>query len=169
MTIYKVLHFPDARLHKKTRSIATITDEIKTLVDDMFETMYHARGIGLAATQIGSDLNLAVIDVTKDKSQQWVLINPKIVEKRNEETMQEACLSVPNHFDTLKRATWVKLCAQDIHGKTYELEAEGLLAHCIQHEVDHLQGILYIDRLSALKKERFKKKFEKQHRDCPSC
>src|SRR5665648_333664 len=141
MALMKILHFPDPRLRNKGRTIDNFADPaLQTLIDDMFETMYDARGVGLAATQVGVDLHLAVMDVTNDKTQPLVLINAEILEAKNKETMVEGCLSVPHHYDTLERATWVKMRAFDRHGKSFELEGEGVLAECIQHELDHLQG-----------------------------
>jgi peptide deformylase len=127
----------------------------------MAETMYSAPGIGLAATQVDVHQRIIVIDITEDKNNLLVLINPRLLEKRGEETNQEGCLSVPEVFEKVKRAEWIKVSALDENGKKFELEAEGLLAVCIQHEVDHLLGKVFVDYLSNLKKNRIKKKLIK--------
>lgn len=161
MAIRKIVYLPHPALRAGTQDVTEFNDELQTLIDDMFETMYDARGVGLAAPQIALDFNLAVIDATQDKSQQLVLINPEIIAREGEETMQEGCLSVPGGFDTVTRAAKVTMRALDRHGKEYELSAEGLLAEAIQHEIDHLHGKLYIDLLSPLKRDRAKKRLEK--------
>jgi peptide deformylase len=165
MALLKILHVPDPRLREKAWPIENIDDEIHQLIEDMFETMYDAPGVGLAATQVGIAKRLAVIDVSQEKNQRLVLINPEILEKRDEEIMEEGCLSVPYHADKVKRATWVKMRALDQKGKVYELESTGLLAECIQHEIDHLDGKLYIDYLSSLKRNRIVEKIKKIKRE----
>ncbi|CAN5414281.1 peptide deformylase [soil metagenome] len=163
MALLEILHFPDARLRIKTKPVTEITPQIQTLLDDMFETMYEAPGVGLASTQVNiiNPLRIAVIDVTSDKSQQLCLLNPEILETRDPVKMQEGCLSVPGEYETVTRYTWVKMRAMDRNGKIYELEADGLLAEAIQHEIDHLDGKLYIDQLSFLKRERIRSRIVK--------
>jgi peptide deformylase len=161
MTIRSIIHLPDARLRSATEAITVFDADLQQLIDDMFETMYAAKGIGLAAPQIAINKKLAVIDVSNDKSSTLCLINPQIVDKRGEALMEEGCLSVPGVYDKAPRALWVKLSALDRNGKPYEIEAEGLLAHCIQHEVDHLNGKLFLDYLSPLKRQLARRKLEK--------
>ncbi len=161
MALYPLVTLPDKRLRVNTKAITVFDDKLHTLVEDMFETMYAERGVGLAATQIGLDMRIAVIDVVGDKKTQYVLINPEVTKLGEMVKMHEGCLSVPGVSEEVVRATKVHLKAQDQHGKTYELEATELLAECIQHEVDHLNGKLYIDLLSSLKRDRLLKKMEK--------
>ncbi len=143
----------------------TFDDELRRTIDDMFETMYDAPGIGLAATQVGIPLQLAVIDVSEDKNERRVMINPELLAQEGRCNSEEGCLSVPGYYDTVARAERVKLRAQDAHGETYELEADGLLAVCIQHEIDHLNGHLFIDYLSDLKRRRVRRQMEKARRE----
>lgn len=165
MTIRTVIFLPDARLRAKTETIESFAEDLQTLVDDMFETMYAAKGVGLAAPQIGISKKIAVIDTSRDRSQQLCLINPEITERLGgEDLMEEGCLSVPGAYDKAPRALQVKMKALDRHGKPFELEADGLLAHCIQHEIDHLNGKLFVDYLSPLKKKMAIKKLEKTKR-----
>ncbi|HXH04498.1 MAG TPA: peptide deformylase [Candidatus Competibacteraceae bacterium] len=159
-----ILHFPDPRLRKKAVPVDTVDEGIRRLVDDMFETMYAAPGIGLAATQVNVHKRVVVIDVSEEKNQPLVLINPTILEKRGEEEMDEGCLSVPGFYETVRRAEWVRVAAMDRNGEPFELETGGLLAVCIQHEIDHLDGRLFVDYLSSLKRDRIRKKLEKQER-----
>lgn len=161
MTIYTIIQLPDVRLRAPTAPVTVFDEVLQQLINDMFETMYAAKGIGLAAPQIAISKKLAVIDVSNDKSKTWCLINPVIVERKGEELMEEGCLSVPGIYDKAPRALWVKLQALDRHGNLYEIEAEGLLAHCIQHEVDHLNGTLFLDHLSPLKRQLARKKLDK--------
>lgn len=166
MTIHSIISIPDPRLRQVCLSIDTIDANLQLLIDEMFETMYAAPGVGLAAPQIGINRRLAVIDVTQDKSQQLVLINPVIIKKEGEEVFDEGCLSVPGGiYDKVERASWVKMQALNRDGKSYEIEAEGLLAQCIQHELDHLDGKLYIDKLSSLKRFRISQKVQKYKRE----
>jgi peptide deformylase len=165
MALYPLVTLPDKRLRVNTKPITVFDDKLQTLVEDMFETMYAERGVGLAATQIGLDIRIAVIDVVGDKKTQYVLINPEVTKLGEMVKMHEGCLSVPGVSDEVMRATKVHLKAQDQHGKTYELEATELLAECIQHEVDHLNGKLYIDLLSSLKRDRLLKKMDKTRAD----
>ena len=161
MAIYPIIQLPDVRLRAPTAPITVFDKALQQLIDDMFETMYVAKGIGLAAPQIAISKTLAVIDVSNSKSKTWCLINPVIVERKGEALMEEGCLSVPGVYDKAPRALWVKLQALDRNGKPYEIEAEGLLAHCIQHEVDHLNGKLFLDHLSPLKQQLARKKLDK--------
>ncbi len=162
MAILNILHFPDARLRNKAKPIAAVDDALRQLIDDMFETMYTAPGIGLAATQVNVAQRLMVIDVTAEKTQPLCFINPEILDKSGEEEMEEGCLSVPGYYDLVRRAERVKVRAQDRNGQSFEIDADGLLAVCIQHEIDHLDGKLFVDYLSELKRQRLRKKIEKQ-------
>tara|TARA_B110000495_G_scaffold178483_1_gene171251 strand:+ start:220 stop:714 length:495 start_codon:yes stop_codon:yes gene_type:complete len=161
MTILNILKYPDQRLYTIANEVKVVNSKIKKLISDMAETMYGAPGIGLAATQVDVHQRIIVIDISEDKNNLLVLINPRLLEKRGEETNQEGCLSVPEVFEKVKRAEWIKVSALDENGKKFELEAEGLLAVCIQHEVDHLLGKVFVDYLSSLKKNRIKKKLIK--------
>ena len=161
MTILNILKYPDQRLYTIANEVKVVNSKIKKLISDMAETMYSAPGIGLAATQVDVHQRIIVIDISEDKNNLLVLINPRLLEKRGEDTNQEGCLSVPEVFEKVKRAEWIKVSALDENGKKFELEAEGLLAVCIQHEVDHLQGKVFVDYLSNLKKNRIKKKLIK--------
>tara|TARA_B110000046_G_scaffold126887_1_gene133267 strand:+ start:2495 stop:2989 length:495 start_codon:yes stop_codon:yes gene_type:complete len=161
MTILNILKYPDQRLYTIANEVKVVNSKIKKLISDMAETMYGAPGIGLAATQVDVHQRIIVIDISEDKNNLLVLINPRLLEKRGEETNQEGCLSVPEVFEKVKRAEWIKVSALDENGKKFELEAEGLLAVCIQHEVDHLLGKVFVDYLSNLKKNRIKKKLIK--------
>ena len=161
MTILNILKYPDQRLYTIANEVKVVNSKIKKLISDMAETMYSAPGIGLAATQVDFHQRIIVIDISEDKNNLLVLINPRLLEKRGEETNQEGCLSVPEVFEKVKRAEWIKVSALNENGKKFELEAEGLLAVCIQHEVDHLLGKVFVDYLSNLKKNRIKKKLIK--------
>lgn len=161
MAIYPIIQLPDVRLRAPTAPVIVFDEALQQLIDDMFETMYAAKGIGLAAPQIAISKKLAVIDVSNNKSKTWCLINPVIVEKKGEALMEEGCLSVSGIYDKIPRALWVKLQALDRHGKPYEIEAEDLLAHCIQHEIDHLNGTLFLDYLSPLKRQLARKRLDK--------
>lgn len=165
MAILKILHFPDPRLREPGVPVETFDAELARTVEDMFETMYDAPGIGLAATQVGIALQLAVIDVSEEKNERRVLINPELISRDGGCDSEEGCLSVPGYFDTVTRAERVHVRARDQHGKPYELEAEGLLAVCIQHEMDHLSGQLFIDYLSDLKRRRVRRQLEKARRE----
>ena len=161
MALLEILRFPDARLRTKATPIDKVTDELRSMVDDMFETMYEAPGIGLAATQVDLHKQLVVIDVSEDKNEPHCFINPEITYAEGEEVCQEGCLSVPEFFADVTRAENIKVKALNLDGKEFVLEADGLLAVCIQHELDHLKGKLFVDYLSPLKQMRLKKKFEK--------
>jgi len=159
-----VLHFPDPRLRKPAKPVEGVDEAIRALANDMLETMYDAPGIGLAATQVNVQKRVIVIDISEEKNQPLVLINPIILEKRGQESCEEGCLSVPGVFETVQRAEWIRVSALNRAGETFELETDGLLAVCIQHEIDHLDGKLFVDYLSALKRDRIRKKLIKQAR-----
>jgi peptide deformylase len=161
MAIHTILYLPDSRLRDVAKPIVNFDDQLQTLIDDMFETMYHARGVGLAAPQIGVSLRLSVIDVVGDKKNQLVIINPEIIASEGEKKFDEGCLSVPGAYDTVIRAEKVTVSALDRTGKLFEIKADGLLAECLQHEIDHMNGKLFIDLLSPLKKAMARKKLEK--------
>ena len=164
MSILTVLEFPDRRLRTKAKEVIVFDQAIKTLVDDMTETMYEAKGVGLAATQINVHQRVIVIDVSEEKDAPLCLINPEIIEKEGIEESEEGCLSVPGFFENIKRADHVKIKAQDKEGKSFEMEAGELLSVCIQHEMDHLDGKLFVDYLSPLKRRRIKAKLDKIHK-----
>jgi len=164
MATLEILHFPDERLRTVAVPVDGFDDDLRRLVDDMFETMYAAPGIGLAATQVNVHKRVIVIDVSEEKDQPLVLINPEIVTRDGDEEMEEGCLSVPGFFEKVRRAETVRVRARDVNGAVLELEADGLLAVCIQHEIDHLDGKLFVDYLSQLKRQRIRKKLEKQQR-----
>jgi peptide deformylase len=163
MAVLAILHHPDPRLRIKARPVVDFGPALQKLIDDMFETMYDAPGVGLAATQVGVDLRVAVMDAGgEDKPEPQVLINPEIVEASDRQEMDEGCLSVPEISDKVQRYNRLTLKALDRSGQPYEIEVEGLRAQAIQHEIDHLDGKLYIDYLSSLKRERILKKLRKQ-------
>lgn len=164
MALLEILHFPDPRLRKKARPVDKVDDQIRQTVGDMLETMYAAPGIGLAATQVNIQQQIIVMDVSENKNEPLCLINPVIVTKEGNEEMQEGCLSVPGIFETVQRAEKITVKALDENGNAITHEANGLLAVCIQHEMDHLDGLLFVDYLSPLKRERIKKKLLKQKR-----
>jgi peptide deformylase len=164
MALLDILHHPDPRLREKAKPIERFDAALQRLIDDMFETMYAAPGVGLAATQVGIPQRVAVMDCAVEEGQRepMVVINPEIVEPAEPEEVEEGCLSVPGVRDKIKRYKRIKLRALDRTGKPYEIEADGLLAQCIQHEVDHLNGKLYIDYLSTLKRERLMKRMREE-------
>ncbi len=164
MAILDILHFPDPRLRKRANAVDKIDDQLRILVDDMFETMYQAPGIGLAATQVNVQKRVLIIDISKEQDQPMVFINPEILVKSGVEEMDEGCLSVPGVYERVQRAERIKVSALDLQGERFEMEAEGLLAVCVQHEIDHLDGKLFVDYLSQLKRQRIRKKLEKQRR-----
>ncbi len=157
-----ILHYPDPRLRTKARPVECVDDDIRTLVKDMFETMYAAPGIGLAATQVNVHKQIVVIDISEDHSQPLVLINPEILSSHGETDTEEGCLSVPGIYEAVSRAEQISVRTLDLDGNSREFEAEGILAVCIQHELDHLQGKLFVDYLSKLKQSRIRKKLEKK-------
>jgi len=164
MAQLKILHYPDNRLRTQAQPVKNVDDQVRQLVADMLETMYAAPGIGLAATQVNVHQQVVVIDVSEEKDQPLCLINPQIIESEGEEESEEGCLSVPDIYDRVRRAELVTVKALDRDGKEFTLKADGLLAVCIQHEIDHLQGNLFVDYLSPLKQQRLRKKIEKSRR-----
>lgn len=164
MALLPILHFPDPRLHTKAVPVARVDDRIRTLIRDMAETMYEAPGIGLAATQVNVHERVVVIDVSEDQSSLQAFINPEILERSGEQVGEEGCLSVPGVYDKVVRAERVKVRALNEQGEPFELEADGLLAVCIQHELDHLDGKVFVEYLSLLKQGRIKSKLAKRAR-----
>lgn len=165
MAILDILTYPDPRLYKVAAAVTEVNDEIRQLVRNMAETMYDAPGIGLAATQVDVHQQVIVMDLSEDKSQLQVFINPKILSKSGTQDYEEGCLSVPGVYDMVTRAESITVQALNEHGKTFTLEAEGLLAVCIQHEIDHLLGKVFVEYLSGLKQSRIKNKLKKRQRD----
>ena len=164
MALLPILRYPDPRLHTKAKPVAVVDYRIRQLAADMAETMYEAPGIGLAATQVNVHEQLIVIDVSEDKSKLLTLINPQILARDGECEGEEGCLSVPGIYETVKRSQKVKVRALGLDGMPFELEAEDLLAVCVQHEMDHLQGKVFVEYLSMLKQNRIKAKLAKQAR-----
>ena len=164
MAILDILHYPDKRLRTVARPVDQVDDSIRQLADDMLETMYDAPGIGLAATQVDVHKRVIVIDVSEEKDSPLVLINPEIIEADGREVCQEGCLSVPDFYENVERAEHVVVKALDRNGQEFTVDAHGLLAVCIQHEMDHLVGKLFVDYLSPLKFQRMKKKLQKNLR-----
>lgn len=164
MAILEILRYPDSRLRNKAKPVEQVDAETKQLIDDMFETMYKASGIGLAATQVNSTKRLLVLDISEEHNDPLCLINPEIVFAEGEEQGDEGCLSVPGFYEPVKRATHIQVKALDRDGSPIELDLEGLPAVCVQHEIDHLDGKLFIDYLSSLKRTRIRKKLEKDAR-----
>jgi len=165
MAVLEILRFPDPRLRIKAKPVTAIDDSIRKLVEDMFETMYASNGVGLAATQIGIDKRIFTMDVSETRDQKYCIINPEIVSREGKQWETEGCLSVGGDaYDKVERAAKVVLRAIDLDGKPIELHGEELMAACIQHEIDHLDGILFIDHLSRLKQERIRKRIEKINR-----
>ena len=165
MAILEILAYPDPRLRTKAKLVTKIDDELLRKVEDMYETMYHAKGVGLAATQVNIHEQIFVMDVSEAQDQKICVLNPEIIHMEGEQYESEGCLSVNGAYDKVKRAMKVRMRGMGLDEKPIELEAEGLMAVCIQHEVDHLNGILFIDHLSRLKQERIRKKTEKFHRE----
>ena len=165
MAILEILEYPDKRLRTLAKPVKEFDPELSSLIDNMFETMYEAPGIGLAASQVNVHRQLIVMDLSEEKNEPRVFINPEInILEGEPEKMQEGCLSIPGFYEDIERIEHVLIKALDRHGKAFELEATGLLAVCIQHEMDHLDGKLFVDYLSALKRNRIKKKLEKAHK-----
>ncbi|WP_295802951.1 peptide deformylase [uncultured Microbulbifer sp.] len=165
MAKLEILEFPDPRLRKVAEAVAEVSDEHRTLIEDMFETMYEAPGVGLAATQVNVHERIVVIDVSEDQSEPLVMINPEVEVLDPEiHKYDEGCLSVPGFYESVERPRKIRLKALDRNGEAYALEAEGLLAVCIQHEIDHLDGKLFVDYISPLKRNRIRSKLEKAHR-----
>ncbi len=166
MALLPIINYPDARLHKKAKPVAVVDDRIRQLVRDMADTMYDAPGVGLAATQVDVHERVVVIDVSEDSNQLLALINPEITWKSEErQTYEEGCLSVPGVYDEVERSSRIRCKALDQNGKPFEFEAEGLLAVCVQHELDHLEGKVFVEYLSNLKQNRIKTKLKKAERD----
>jgi len=165
MALLKIVHYPDPRLHKVAQPIATVDDNIKALVADMAETMYAAPGIGLAATQVDRHVRLIVVDISEAKDDLKVFINPEILSASGQSEHEEGCLSVPGIYDRVTRPERIRVRALDREGQPFELETDGLLAVCIQHEIDHLDGKVFVEYLSRLKQERIRKKLLKQARE----
>ncbi len=159
--LLSILHYPDSRLRTVAKPVEQVNDEVRKMVKDMFETMYDAPGIGLAATQIDHHQRIIVIDLSEEKNQPLCLINPEIIEKDGEIDWEEGCLSVPDYYQCVKRANHIKVRALNEQGESFELEADELLGVCIQHEIDHLNGILFVDHLSKLKQKRLLEKTKK--------
>ena len=164
MALLEILHYPDPRLRKVAKPVTTFDSALQKLAEDMLETMYAAPGIGLAATQVNVDKRMVVIDISSEHDAPICLVNPRILETRGEGEMDEGCLSVPGTFETVSRAAWIRVAAVDVLGQPFEIECEDLLAVCVQHELDHLDGKLFVDRLSPLKRSRIRRKFEKAQR-----
>ena len=164
MALLPILHYPDPRLRTRAAPVAVVDDRIRRLVADLFETMYAAPGIGLAATQVDVHQRVIVLDTSEDRSQPLALVNPEILSRDGVERMDEGCLSVPGVFEEVERAERIRVRALDRDGRPLEMEAAGLLAVCIQHELDHLEGRLFVDYLSDLKRTRIRSKLEKEQR-----
>jgi peptide deformylase len=165
MAILPILQYPDERLHKVAKKVEKIDDAIRKLVRDMAETMYSAPGVGLAATQIDKHIQLIVLDVSDTHNELRVYINPELVDSTGEKVSEEGCLSVPGIYEDVSRAEKVTVRALDENGKTFSVEAEGLLSVCIQHEMDHLKGRVFVEHLSHLKQTRIRAKLKKQRRE----
>jgi len=164
MTRLNILKYPDSRLRTVAKPVVEVTDSIRQFIDDMFETMYAAPGIGLAATQVDRHERMIVIDISAEKDQPLVLINPEITAKDGVEVCEEGCLSLPGVYEKVERAESIKLQALDRNGDRFEMAADGLLAVCVQHEIDHLDGKVFVDYLSPLKQKRISKKLEKNQK-----
>jgi len=164
MSLLTILEYPDPRLRTRAEPVAVFDEAFGRLVDDMFETMYAAPGIGLAATQVDVHKQLIVIDISEEKNERHVFVNPVILERSGTALTEEGCLSVPGIFDEVQRASHVRVRARDRHGIEFEQDLEGILAVCLQHEMDHLDGKLFVDYLSDLKRERIRKKLDKERK-----
>ncbi len=165
MALLKILHYPDPRLHTVAKPVAVVDDKIRQLAADMAETMYSAPGIGLAATQVDRHVRMIVVDVSEEKNRLMTFINPRIVMKEGEAVHEEGCLSVPGIYDKVTRAERVRVQALNLQGESFELDAAGLLGVCIQHEIDHLDGKVFVEYLSRLKQTRIRHKLLKQARE----
>lgn len=164
MALLNILHFPDPRLRQKALPVEKVNDEIRQLAQDMLETMYDAPGIGLAATQVNEQKRIIVIDVSEDKTSPLFLINPELLITEGERDFEEGCLSVPEAYELVTRADRIRVRALNLQGEVFEMDADGILATCIQHEIDHLEGKLFVDYLSNLKRQRIKKRLEKHQK-----
>jgi len=160
----QILHYPDPRLRRQAEPVTEVTDEVRSLIADMAETMYEAPGVGLAAIQIGVAQRVVVIDISETRDQLRVFVNPEIVEADGKQALEEGCLSVPGIFEPVARAAHLRVRALDRDGQPFEYEADGFLATCIQHEIDHLEGKVFVDHLSRLKQQRIRKKLAKHQR-----
>lgn len=165
MAILHILNYPDPRLRIKAMPVQTVNDETRRLIDDMLETMYNAPGIGLAAPQVDVSKRVIVIDISEHRNDPLCLVNPEILERQDIEQMEEGCLSVPGIYEVVERAARVRVRGLNREGKPIVMDVGGLLAVCIQHEIDHLEGKLFVDYLSEMKRKRIRKKVEKQHRN----
>lgn len=165
MALLPILHYPDPRLHQSATPVTEFTAQLKQLAEDMTETMYAAPGVGLAAPQVNVHKRLVVIDVSEDKNALMVLVNPQILAQEGTQEYEEGCLSVPGVYSKITRAARVRVQAQDLDGAPFEVEADGLLAVCLQHEIDHLDGKVFVDYLSQLKQNRIRTKLLKQARE----
>ena len=164
MTRLTILEYPDPRLRTKALPVGAVDAQLRDLIDDMLETMYAAKGIGLAATQVDVHRRLLVADVSEGRDEPRVFVNPEILSSEGTETSQEGCLSVPGYYDEIERAERIRVRAQDRDGRTFEADLDGLLAICVQHEIDHLDGKLFVDYLSEMKRQRVRKKIEKERK-----
>ncbi len=164
MAILEILEYPDSRLRTRAEPVEQVTDDLRQLAEDMLETMYAAPGIGLAATQVNVHKRMLVVDVSEGRDDPQVLINPEIIERDGEQVSEEGCLSVPGFYETVERSGHIRVRFLGLGGEPSEMEADGLLAVCIQHEIDHLDGKLFVDYLSDLKRQRIRKKLEKGRR-----
>ena len=162
MALLPILQYPDARLHTVAAPVSVVSDKIRRLIKDMSETMYAAPGVGLAAPQVDVPRRVIIIDISATRDQLKVFINPEIIASSGTADCEEGCLSVPGIFEKVRRAERITVRALDLHGKPFELEADGLLAVCIQHETDHLEGKVFVDYLSRLKRQRILAKLKKQ-------
>lgn len=164
MALLTILQYPDPRLHNTAAPIPQVDDSVRSLIEDMAQTMYAAPGVGLAATQVDVHRQLIVIDISPTHDQLKVFINPEILESRGASGVEEGCLSVPGVYDKIQRAAWIRVRALDAKGEPFELEADGLLAVCIQHEMDHLKGKVFVEYLSPLKRNRILTRLRKQEK-----
>jgi peptide deformylase len=164
MAILNILEYPDPRLRTKAQPVDLVDDELRRLAADMLETMYAAPGIGLAATQVDVHRRMLVADISEEQDTPHIFINPEILERRGTEVMEEGCLSVPGFYESVTRSEWVRVRALNLEGNSFEVELDGLLAVVVQHEMDHLDGKLFVDYLSDLKRQRIRKRIEKGRR-----
>ncbi|GMV69982.1 MAG: peptide deformylase [Pseudomonadota bacterium] len=164
MATLEILHFPDPRLRRRARPVPQVSEAVRGMLDDMLETMYDAKGVGLAATQVDIHLRMLVADVSDERDQPLYLVNPEIVARDGLQESEEGCLSVPGVYEPVRRAEQIRVRALGRDGEALEFDADGLLAVCIQHEIDHLDGKLFVDYLSELKRQRIRKKLQKQQR-----
>ena len=164
MALLHILRYPDERLHTVAAPVQSVNDEIRRLIEDMANTMYAAPGVGLAATQVDVHQQVIVIDISETHDDLLVLINPEILERRGDSDLEEGCLSVPGIFDRVARSKWIKVTALNRDGGRFEMQADGLLSVCIQHEMDHLKGIVFVEHLSRLKQTRILSKLRKQEK-----